>query len=51
MNKLGEFLKGYAGKKSCRWLGLAGYIRNGDSRGLAQACDQVKCIRSVGYRC
>ena len=51
MNGLGEFLKGYAGEKSCRGLGLAGYSRNGDSRGLAQACEQEMRIRSVGHRC
>ena len=51
INSLGEFLKGYAGNKSCGGLGLASYIRNGDSRGLAQACDQEKCFRSVGLGC
>jgi hypothetical protein len=51
MNSLGEFLKGYVRKKSCEELGLAGYSQGGDSRGLAQACDQVKCFRSEGHRC
>ena len=51
MNSLGEFLKGYVGKKSREELGLAGYSQGGDSRGLAQACDQVKCLRSEGQRC
>ena len=51
MNSLGEFLKGYVEKKSYSQAGLPGYIRNGDSRGLAQACDQEKYFRSVGQGC
>ena len=36
---MGEFLKGYMRKKLGDAVGGAGYSRNGDSRGLAQACD------------
>ncbi len=48
---LGEFLKGYMRKKLGRGGGWAGYSQDGDFRGLAQACDKVKCFRSADQRC
>ena len=48
---LGEFLKGYMRKKLGRDEGWAGYSRDGDSRGLAQACDKAMCFRSADQRC
>jgi hypothetical protein len=48
---MGEFLKGYVRKKM-GWDGVgAGYSQDGDSRGLAQACDKAKRYRSAGQRC
>ena len=49
--RLGEFLKGYMRKKLERDECGAGYSQDGDSRGLAQACDKAKCFRSAGQRC
>jgi hypothetical protein len=46
-----EFLKGYAGKKRRGVEMATGYSQGGDSRGLAQACEQEMCLRSVGQRC
>jgi hypothetical protein len=48
---MGEFLKGYIRKKMGREGGGAGYSQDGDSRGLAQACDKAMCFRSAGQRC
>jgi hypothetical protein len=48
---MGEFLKGYMQKKLGRGQGGAGYSQDGDSRGLAQACDKAKQYRSAGQRC
>jgi hypothetical protein len=48
---LGEFLKGYMRKKLGRDECGAGYSQDGDSRGLAQACDKAMCFRSAGQRC
>jgi hypothetical protein len=48
---LGEFLKGYMQKKSGRDECGAGYSQDGDSRGLAQACDKAMCFRSADQRC
>ena len=38
---MGEFLKGYAGKMGTWGSAVAGYSRDGDSRGLARACDET----------
>jgi len=48
---VGEFLKGYIRKKMGEDGAVTGYIRGGDSRGLAQACDKAKCFRNAGQRC
>jgi hypothetical protein len=48
---MGEFLKGYIRKKMGRDDGGAGYSQDGDSRGLAQACDKAMCFRSAVQRC
>jgi hypothetical protein len=49
--RLGEFLKGYMRKK-LRWGGgWAGYSQDGDSRGLAQACDKATGYRNADPRC
>jgi len=48
---MGEFLKGYMRKKLALGGGSAGYSRDGDSRGLAQACDKAMCFRSADQRC
>ncbi len=48
---MGEFLKGYMRKKMAKGAGLAGYAQDGDSRGLAQACDEAMCFRSVARGC
>ena len=48
---MGEFLKGYTRKMlgwEDRW---AGYAQDGDSRGLARACDKAMCFRSAGLGC
>jgi hypothetical protein len=39
---MGEFLKGYVRKMGDRERVAAGYSRDGDSRGLARACDETK---------
>jgi hypothetical protein len=49
--RTGEFLKGYMRKKLDRDGCGAGYSQDGDSRGLAQACDKAKCFRSADQRC
>jgi hypothetical protein len=49
--RMGEFLKGYMRKKSGRDECGAGYSQDGDSRGLAQACDKAMCFRSADQRC
>ena len=49
--RTGEFLKGYVGKKLGATGMRASYIQDGDSRGLARACDKAKEYRSVGQRC
>jgi hypothetical protein len=48
---LGEFLKGYMRKKLGWGWGGAGYSQDGDSRGLAQACDKATGYRSADQRC
>jgi hypothetical protein len=48
---MGEFLKGYMRKKMSGDGVVTGYSQDGDSRGLAQACDKAMCFRSVGQRC
>jgi hypothetical protein len=48
---MGEFLKGYMQKKLGGNAGWAGYSQDGDSRGLAQACEKAKCFRNAGQRC
>lgn len=48
---LGEFLKGYIRKKMGEDGVGTGYIRGGDSRGLAQACDIAMDLRNVVQRC
>jgi hypothetical protein len=48
---MGEFLKGYVRKKMGWDEGRAGYSQDGDSRGLAQACDKAMQYRSAGQRC
>jgi hypothetical protein len=48
---MGEFLKGYMRKKMGGDGVVTGYSQNGDSRGLAQACDKAMCFRGVGQRC
>jgi hypothetical protein len=48
---MGEFLKGYVPKMIGGGGGVAGYSQDGDSRGLAQACDKAMCFRSAGQRC
>ncbi len=45
---MGEFLKGYVLKMIGGGGGVAGYSQDGDSRGLAQACDKAMCFRSAG---
>jgi hypothetical protein len=47
---MGEFLKGYVGKMRVLGWGWAGYSQDGDSRGLARACDKAKRMRNVGQR-
>jgi hypothetical protein len=49
--RLGEFLKGYIRKKLGGYRCGAGYSQDGDSRGLAQACDKATWYRSAGQRC
>ena len=49
--RMGEFLKGYMRKKLGGDGGGAGYSQDGDSRGLAQACDKATWFRSAGQRC
>jgi len=46
-----EFLKGYMRKKMDGDGVGTGYSQDGDSRGLAQACDKAMYLRSVGRRC
>jgi hypothetical protein len=48
---VGEFLKGYIRKMMGKDGAGTGYIRGGDSRGLAQACDIVMDLRDAGRRC
>ena len=48
---MGEFLKGYVGEMKGGGAMLAGYSQDGDSRGLARACDKAKCYQSEGRRC
>jgi hypothetical protein len=48
---MGEFLKGYMGKKMGKTGCGAGYSQDGDSRGLAQVCDKAMWYRSAGQRC
>ena len=48
---MGEFLKGYVLKMGGCDGDAAGYAQDGDSRGLAQACDKAMYLRSVGRRC
>jgi len=48
---MGEFLKGYTRKKIGGDGVVTGYSLDGDSRGLAQACDKAMRFRSVGQRC
>ena len=51
VGRLGEFLKGYVRKKLGGEGCGAGYSQDGDSRGLAQACDKAMCFRSADQRC
>jgi hypothetical protein len=48
---MGEFLKGYMRKKMDGDGVVRGYSQDGDSRGLAQACDKAMWFRGVGQRC
>jgi hypothetical protein len=48
---MGEFLKGYMRKKIGGDGVVTGYSQNGDSRGLAQACDKAMWFRGGGQRC
>jgi hypothetical protein len=48
---MGEFLKGYIRKKMDGDKAVTGYSQDGDSRGLAQACDKAMYFRGVGRRC
>jgi hypothetical protein len=48
---VGEFLKGYMRKMMGGIGAHTGYIRGGDSRGLAQACDIAMDLRNAGQRC
>jgi hypothetical protein len=47
---VGEFLKGYMRKMTRGDEAQTGYIRGGDSRGLAQACDIAMDLRNAGQR-
>jgi hypothetical protein len=47
---MGEFLKGYVGKMVAGRAAPAGYAQDGDSRGLAQACDVTMYFRGAGQR-
>jgi hypothetical protein len=49
--QMGEFLKGYVSKIAGISGGYAGYAQDGDSRGLAQACDKAKLFCGVEQRC
>jgi hypothetical protein len=48
---MGEFLKGYVPKIAGIGGGYAGYAQDGDSRGLAQACDKAMRFIGVERRC
>ena len=48
---MGEFLKGYVQKKLGDGAWWAGYSQDGDSRGLAQACDKAMRFIGVERRC
>jgi hypothetical protein len=45
--RMGEFLKGYVLKMCGKGGRCAGYAQDGDSRGLAQACDKAMVFRGV----
>jgi hypothetical protein len=49
--RMGEFLKGYMLKMYGIGGRGAGYAQDGDSRGLAQACDKAMLFRGVEQRC
>ena len=49
--QMGEFLKGYVPKITGISGGYAGYAQDGDSRGLAQACDKAMRFIGVERRC
>ena len=48
---MGEFLKGYMQKMMGEDGVLTGYSQDGDSRGLAQACDKAMRFIGVERRC
>jgi hypothetical protein len=48
---MGEFLKGYVAKIAGKGGGYASYAQDGDSRGLAQACDKAMRFIGVEQRC
>jgi len=48
---MGEFLKGYMQKMMGEDGVLTGYSQDGDSRGLAQACDKAMLFCGVEQRC
>ena len=48
---MGEFLKGYMRKKMSGDGVVTGYSQDGDSRGLAQACDKAMRFIGVERRC
>jgi hypothetical protein len=49
--QMGEFLKGYIAKITGKGGGYASYAQDGDSRGLAQACDKAMRFIGVEQRC